>query len=298
MTGTEPAPEALPQLPPEPTEPPTVTAPAAETSAAAAPAAPTPAAPRDRTALRAVGRWSAAVLLCLGLGAGTAYGIGSMERADVPGLASEDDGRWAYPRLSLPALPEGSPRPFSQQSEAGIHHADLRRLLLPAPEGARQDKTLNGGWTTQDRYLSEYAEEAHPKIRLALTEYAVRHVAARGWTMPDGTSARIYLLRFASADEAGRFASTGVNALDNSIPGQPLKSAPTVEEDVAWDSRGGMPGVSAYPFLEPGNGGATHTRQAYVHAGDTLALVVHEKKGGAAAVPFHQTLVLQSQLLS
>ncbi|MEU5975793.1 hypothetical protein [Streptomyces sp. NPDC047315] len=284
MTGPQPAPGAPHPIPPQPTEPPAAPAP--------------PAAPRDRAALRAAGRWSAAVLLCLGLGAGTAYGIGSMEREDVPGLATEDDGRWTYPKLSLPALPEGSPRPFSQQSEAGIHHADLRRLLLPAPEGARQDPKLNGGWTTQDRYVSEYAEEAHPKIRLTLGEYAVRHVAARGWTMPDGTSTRIYLLRFGSADEAGRFASTGLNALENSIPGQPLKSAPTVEEDTAWDTRGGMPGVSAYPFLEPGDGGATHTRQAYVHAGDTLALVVQEKKGGAAAVPFHQTLALQSQLLS
>ncbi|MFH8614646.1 hypothetical protein ACH4E8_06135 [Streptomyces sp. NPDC017979] len=268
----------------------------AETGAGAEPQS-VPAA-RDRRVLRAVGRWSTALLLCLGLGAGTAYGIGSMEREDVPGLATDDDGRWTYPKLSLPALPKGSPRPFSQQSDAGIHHADLRKLLLPAPEGARQDKKLTGGWTTREQFLSEYTEEARPRIRLALTEYAVRHVAARGWTMPDGTASRIYLLRFNHADTALRFAYEGPGSYDNSDAGQPLKGTLPMKEDVTWDTLGGTPGISAYPFLEPGDGGATHTRQAYVHAGDTLALVVQEKKGGAAVVPFHQTLVLQSQLLS
>lgn len=40
------------------------------------------------------------------------------------------------------------------------------------------------------------------------------------------------------------------------------------------------------------------TRVAYIVAGDTLGMVVHEKKGGADRVPFHQTVVLQTQLLS
>nr|WP_326592665.1 hypothetical protein [Streptomyces brevispora] len=73
-----------------------------------------------------------------GLRAGTAHTITSTERTDVPGLATEGDGRWDFPRLSLPALPPGAPRPFSDGNTAEVHHADLRRLLLPArPEQRR-----------------------------------------------------------------------------------------------------------------------------------------------------------------
>lgn len=86
-----------------------------------------------RRVLRAVARWTAAALAFGVLGTGTAFGIASMERTDVPGLATEGDGRWDYPELTLPALPAGSPRPFSPGNPAEIHHADLRELLLPAP---------------------------------------------------------------------------------------------------------------------------------------------------------------------
>lgn len=81
-----------------------------ETPAQAAPAAPAEATPvPPRRVLRAVARWTAAALVLGGLGAGTAFGINSMERTDVPGLATESDGRWDYPRLSLPALPATRP---------------------------------------------------------------------------------------------------------------------------------------------------------------------------------------------
>lgn len=36
---------------------------------------------------------------------------------------------------------------------------------------------------------------------------------------------------------------------------------------------------------------------AYIVAGDTLGMIAHERKGGAALVPFHQTVVPQTQLL-
>ncbi|MFF0450415.1 hypothetical protein ACFYT4_29205 [Streptomyces sp. NPDC004609] len=251
---------------------------------------------RDRRVLRAVGRWSAAVLVCVGLGAGTAYGITSMERTDVPGLATESDGRWDYPRLSLPALPEGSPRPFSKGNEEETHHADLRDLLLPAPEGARADKKLDGGWTTIERFGSEYAEESRADVRQALTDVAVRHIAARGWTMPDGTVSRVYLLRLDSVDSADGFVRTDLGArLD---PGLALTGMPEGEVDPDWQTSGGSESTNSYVYRETGDPGPLHTRQAYILAGDTVALVVHEKKGGSAAVPFHQTVALQNQLLS
>ncbi|MFM9797359.1 hypothetical protein ACKI1M_48735, partial [Streptomyces turgidiscabies] len=87
-----------------------------------------------------------------------AYGIVGMERTDVPGLATESDGRWAYPTLVKPPLPSGSPGPFAETNPAGTHHADLRALLLPAPEGATETKALRGsdGWLTTEDYLAEF----------------------------------------------------------------------------------------------------------------------------------------------
>ncbi len=43
--------------------------------------------------------------------------------------------------------------------------------------------------------------------------------------------------------------------------------------------------------------GAEHDRQAYLAAGDVLAVVLQSREGTAHAVPFRQTVVLQSQLL-
>jgi hypothetical protein len=38
-------------------------------------------------------------------------------------------------------------------------------------------------------------------------------------------------------------------------------------------------------------------RQAYLTAGDVLALIVQERPGTVPDVPFQQTVILQSQLL-
>ncbi|MFD9969624.1 hypothetical protein [Streptomyces sp. NPDC059013] len=250
-----------------------------------------------RRALRAVARWTAAVLVCGGLGAGTAYGITSMERGEVPGLATESDGRWDYPRLALPALPEGSPRPFTSGNRHEIHHADLRELLLPAPAGATADKELNGGWVSTDRYLSEYLEERRAGLRQALDDYAVRHIAARGWTMPDGTTSRVYLLRFDSVGLASDYMDLHIRG--GLSPDAALASAPgEVNVDETWKSDSGADGRSAVSvYTEAKPVGPEHTRQAYVVAGDTVALIVHSRKGEARSVPFHQTVVLQNQLL-
>ncbi|WP_179382220.1 hypothetical protein [Streptomyces sp. SA15] len=43
--------------------------------------------------------------------------------------------------------------------------------------------------------------------------------------------------------------------------------------------------------------GAEHVRQAYLAAGDVLGVIVQSRKGTAPAVPFQQTVTLQSQLL-
>lgn len=275
-----PAPEAAPAaLPPLPSQAP-----------------PLPAPPRPpRRGLRAVARWTAAVLVCAVLGTGTAVGIARLDRTDVPGLATADDGRWDYPTLSLPALPAGSPRPFTHGNAAQTHHADLRELLLPAPAGATADKELAGGWVSVDQYVSAYAADQRARIKAVLRHDGVRHVAARGWTMPDGTVSRVYLLQFESVAFVQQFVLDGIGYVISA--GAPLAAAPEAVLDEGWSKTTQVRGTRTAAYVEPKPYGATQVRQGYIRAGDTLALVVNEKKGGAAAVPFHQTMILQTQLL-
>ncbi|MFC5804047.1 hypothetical protein [Streptomyces formicae] len=289
---TEPTTETapVPPVPPMPQHPPAV--PAVPTL----PAAPAPPAPvRDRRVLRAVARWTLAVLVCGGLGTGTALGITSMERTDVPGLATESDGRWDYPKLGLPALPEGSPRPFTQRNDGEIHHADLRKLLLPAPAGATADSKLNGGWVGVDQYLSLYGKEYRTGLKQDLSDSALRHIAARGWTMPDGTRTSIHLLRFNSVAYAEAFKDESLKV--GEAHGAFLDGV--VDQDVFGDlaTEVTVEYTSIYAYEEPKPHGPEQKLWAYVQAGDTLALITQTRRGEALAVPFQQTVTLQNQLL-
>ncbi|WP_418957835.1 hypothetical protein [Streptomyces tritici] len=254
-------------------------------------APPTP----PRRTLRAVLRWTAAVVVFAGLGTGTALGITAMERTDVPGLATENDGRWAYPKLSPPALPAGAPRPFTEGNDGEVHHADLRKLLLPAPAGAKQDPKLNGGWAETEQYLAMYPKESATKLRQAIAESALRHVASRGWTAPDGTVARIHLLRFNSVAFAEEYKDDALQV------GSPEEILPVgVEEGHKADADTGeisVPFLSVYAYDETEPFGAEQTRWAYVQAGDTLGVITLSRKGGVPVVPFQQTVALQTQLL-
>ncbi|WP_329065425.1 hypothetical protein [Streptomyces sp. NBC_01429] len=265
----------------------------AEADADAGPRPPEP----PRRVLRAVTRWAVVLAVFAGLGSGVAYGISGMERDDVPGLGTVSDGRWDYPELSLPALPAGSPRPFNDDNPASIHYADPRDLLLPAPAGATADKELSGGWVSTERFTAEYEKERRTGLRTALREASVRNIAARGWTMPDGTEARIYLLHFQGNAHTFDFFYEQIDPANDA--GVPLTAARETELDEDWPEAAAdaVQGTDAYVFQEPEPYGATQVRQAYVVAGDTLALIVHEKKGGTPAVPFHQTVILQNQLL-
>ena len=158
-TGAEPAAAAEPVPATEPvtatepiaatvvpaTEPAAVTEPLVAPDQAPAVAEPVPASKSSRRVLRAVARWTAAVLVLGGLGTGTALGITSMERTDVPGLATEGDGRWDYPELSLPALPAGSPAP--------VQRGQCRRdpLRRPAEAAAPRPGRSNRGQEADGR---------------------------------------------------------------------------------------------------------------------------------------------------
>ncbi|GGT55274.1 hypothetical protein [Streptomyces purpureus] len=257
-----------------------------------APAAPKP---RDRRVLRAVARWTAAVVVCAGLGTAAAAGITALDRTDVPGLATEDDGRWAYPKLTRPALPAGSPRPFTPGNTGEVHHADLRALLLPAPAGAKPDAKINGGWGTVDQFLSVYEKDAVPALKQALADAAPRGIAARAWTMPDGTTTRIHLVRFSSVAYAEGFKDNVLKVGSDSGPALVGASEGRIESDLSGEIR--VAYTAVYPFTEKAPHGPEQTRWAYVQAGDTLALIVQSRKGTAPLVPFQQTVALQNQLL-
>lgn len=237
-----PAPAVLPpvaqELPPLPQGPP-----APPVQDGVAPAGPRP----PRRVLRAALRWTAAVLVLGGLGAGTVAGITSMKRTDVPGLATQDDGRWEYPELSLPALPAGAPRPFSDSNTAEVHHADLRRLLLPAPSGATAVKGLDGGWVDIARYATEYGKDDRAALTQHLEDSALRHIAARGWTMPDGTSSRVYLLQFNSVAYSTAFHDELFES--DSLP-IPLAGESDPEFDDDWTSTAGAEFTTAHVYSE------------------------------------------------
>ncbi|MFJ5098542.1 hypothetical protein [Streptomyces sp. NPDC088557] len=260
----------------------------------------TPAGPvaprRTRRVLWAVARWTAAVVVCGGVGTGTALGITGLDRDEVPGLATESDGRWEYPRLALPALPADKPRPFTAANDGEIHHADPRALLLPAPAGATPDPKLDGGFVSTEAYLSLYGEEFRGDLRKSLSDSTLRHVVARGWTMPDGTRTSIHLLRFSSVAYAESYGDTALEVDGTSGPkALPLGVETPVPETLADDVE--VPETRAYVYREKKPYGAEQTRWAYVQAGDTLALITQTRKGESLAVPFQQTATLQNQLL-
>ncbi|MET7293392.1 hypothetical protein ABZS79_14865 [Streptomyces griseoloalbus] len=263
----------------------------------AVPAGPQAPVRKDRRVLRAALRWTAAVVVFAAVGAGTAYGITGMERTDVPGLATESDGRWEYPPLTKPPLPSGSPGPQAESNPAGTHHADLRALLLPAPQGAGENEALRGsdGWLATEDFLKEYAKEDRDAFRQQLVDGGLRHIAARGWTTGDGTRTRVYLLQF---DTAAVVEDTFFRPLlPYGAPSHPVRGAETVGPDETFPEQSAVAGVQRRAYVESEPYAAEHDRQAYLAAGDVLAVVLQSRKGAAHAVPFRQTVVLQSQLL-
>ncbi|MGW3360474.1 hypothetical protein ACWDFL_34650 [Streptomyces bungoensis] len=282
------------QTPAECAAPPAVP-PLPETPAPAVPDAPR----KDRRALRAVLRWTAAVVVFAAVGAGTAYGITGMDRTDVPGLATASDGRWDYPELTRPPLPAGSPGPFAEANPAGSHYADLRALLLPAPAGATEDKALNGrdGWLPTEKYLAEYAlKEDRDQLRQKLVDTGLRHIAARGWTTPDGTRTRVYLLQFGTAAVVdNQFASDNVAF---STPSFRIRGSGDAVYDKHFPDAATVSRTSRTAYVEPKPYGAEQVRQAYVSAGDVYAVILQSRKGGALAMPFQQTVTLQTELLA
>ncbi|MER6073554.1 hypothetical protein ABT187_32870 [Streptomyces sp. NPDC001817] len=262
---------------------------------------PEPATPavKDRRVLRAVLRWTAACLVFAAAGTATAYGITRMQRTDLPGLATRPDGRWVYPRIVHPPLPAGRPAPFADRNAANVHYADLRKLVLPAPKGAKADPAQAGdhGWTKPAVFLAEYAsKDDRDALQGELTDHGLRHIAARGWTMPDGTRTRIYLLQFETGLIAGEVQQDEFTGYND--PRLALRGAAANVMDASYPTDATVDGNSLVEeYAEKQPYGAEQVRQAYISCGDVIALVVQSRPGGAREIPFQQTVVLQQQLL-
>ncbi|MCC8479420.1 hypothetical protein LMJ41_16200 [Streptomyces globisporus] len=225
----------------------------------AAPEAPA-AVPAHRPRPRPRGRTTPiiAAAALLGIVGGVAVGYGvQAEREPTPPAALSQPG------LGYPAKPLSADR-------------------APAPLPAAQDRRVKTDGDLR---------------KLLVKDAAPRHIAARGWTMPDGTTSRIYLVRFNST----AFASRMIDDLDvGSSAGTPLARTDTTDLDPAWGSVNDIESLSSLVFAEQAPFGAEHVRQAYTLAGDKIALVVHERPGKreTARIPFQQTLILQNQLLA
>ncbi|WUD74044.1 hypothetical protein OG937_21285 [Streptomyces sp. NBC_00510] len=272
-----------------------VPAEAVSEAVSAEPAAPRPRKRlRERRGLRAAVRWTAAVVAFAALGGAAAYAVTQPERTEIPGLRTPDDGRWTYPALKLPKLPAGAPRPLDgDHNPPRRHYADIRTLLLPAPAGAKVDKTFPGatGWLPTRDFLEVFREDDRKELTGTLEQNTLRHIAARAWTMGDGTRAEVYLLQFATWG----YSSDVKDAL---IDDGALAKAEAADYDTDWDSTSlddSELHLSLYDEDKPR--GAEHVRYGYVQSGDVLAMVVLSKAGTQPAVPFHQAVLLQAQLL-
>jgi hypothetical protein len=277
--------EALESVTPESAAPESVT-PESVTPEPEAPESAAPAPAKDRRVLRAVLRWTAATVAFAAFGTGAAYAVTVPHRADLPGLATPSDGRWDFPALT----PVGK----GQANPGGHHLTDLRQLLLPKPKGAKADPALPGreGWYAEPAFAKLFSSGSVGSENARLKENAVRHIAATGWTMPDGTHTRIFLLQFGSAPYAGLYeaSASGDDTLATAVNSDPDSDSPGTKDGVPKDAS-----VTTYNEEEPS--GATHDRYAYIVAGDVVALVIQSHPHRTATVPFRQTATLQAQLL-
>jgi hypothetical protein len=242
-------------------------------------------------------RWIAVVAVFAVGGTATAYGITRLDRENVPGLPAATEGLWEYPRLSSPPLPSDSPAPFADQDEPGAHHADLRALVLPAPKGAVEDRALRGadGWLETDDFLSEYAEPDRAALGQILVDTGLRHITARGWTTGDGTRTRVYLLHFGTAAVVDDLFHQ--HMAPREAPAHRVRGAERAVYDEDLPDASGIAEIRRSAYDERRPYGAEHVRQAYLSAGDVLAVVLQSREGTVATVPFVQTLALQTQLL-
>ncbi|MFF4339364.1 hypothetical protein ACFY00_05395 [Kitasatospora sp. NPDC001540] len=270
-------------------------------------------------------RWQVggALLLAVVTGAAAAVLVTLPERTDVPGLATPNDGRYAFPELTLPPLPVGASAPADSKLKA--HAADLRALLLPLPAGAVATgpsaspsapaspspsasesasasapaspsgsasaapslPPVVGRWIPCDRDAMLAADDTYT---LRLTTDACRGAAAQGWTTADGTRTELRLFHFGSSDEAADYFG-GVRMMS----GTKDIATTTLDSDGKYPVAAGQLDVR---LSEQKSGGAPTGSLCWLQSGDVVALIQMTNPKGVPAQAFRQVVALQSSLLA
>ncbi|BFV58159.1 hypothetical protein KCMC57_up32630 [Kitasatospora sp. CMC57] len=240
-------------------------------------------------------RWAAAALVVLLTGTAAAFAVTSVERTDLPGLETPNDGRYVFQALTLPPLPSGAPSPGAAEAKHR-HHADLRMLVLPAPVGATVSPAPAPGgaaapaeWKSCDDYAQ--LDKDPVKLKALLDENACRGAVHRAWTGADGTRAETWLLQFGSETEAGAFHLT-MNDGDLKEPADLAYAPLTLDPSMVRKSSVEFTKTTAGAAKEPVG------RAAYVQNGDVVALVVLTNPKGVPTQAFRQVAILQNQLLN
>lgn len=272
---------------------PDIAPPVAEPAAAAVP----PPVRKDRRILRGVLRWTAAVAVFAAVGSATAYGVTGMDRTDVPGLATRTDGRWTYPELTAPPLRPAAParshgpiRPHPLRGPAEARAARARGCRAgQAP--ARQGRLAGDGRVPQGVRGHLRTGRAPPAVRRLRTaphrrsrlDHVRRHSHAR---LPAALRHR---------GRGGRAAQQPPRVVQRARLRRARDGPELSRREVPDGGRERRPvllGLRRARAVRRRAGEAGVPR-----AGDVLAVVLQTRKGGAAAVPFQQTVALQSRLL-
>ncbi|GAA2249735.1 MULTISPECIES: hypothetical protein [Kitasatospora] len=272
-------------------------------------------------------RWGATALLLLLSGTATAVAVTAQDRTDIPGLRTTNDGRYAFPALTLPPLPSGKPVPSADPANRR-HYADLRGLLLPAPKGASDEagppaapatavaSAAPSAGTSPSASTASSTAAATPAApsatavagaaRVSCADYANRHkspavltamldenacraAARRVWTGPDGTRTEIWLLSFGSRTEAAAFArDLGTDDLKD-VPALLHVSLPIDVE--------GHTTNQLLQTKERAAGKDPVGRVAELVNGDVFGSVVMTNPKGVPLQAFQQVTILQSVML-
>ncbi|MHA6761695.1 hypothetical protein [Streptacidiphilus sp. PAMC 29251] len=305
---TEPTDAAPPVTAPPVTEPPVTEPPVTELPAPPAPPVPAqydpatvwavpahlaPAPPRDRRWLRTALRWTTAAVVCVAVGVGTAVAVTAPRRTDIPGLKTPADSRYTFPQLTLPALPPKALTPDQGEDATGDpdHAADLRKLLLPAPLGA---KTVKGflpdpsGWYPAASYIKDMGGK--PELSSEFSAFGLRHIAARAWVAADGTRTTVYLLQVRADGDAGTV-----------FDGDTASTRPTGVTGLVEDGSTVIPGlvygVRSDLLAQPASHNGQAVRMGYLLHGDVEAVVVMSNPKAVPLVNFEQVVSLQGELL-
>lgn len=238
---------------------------------------------------RNVLRWTGAVILTVAVAGGITYAISLPQRTDIPGLATASDGRYDFPHLILPTLPAGQPAPTASANYTALQHlADIRKLLLPRPTGAKTTDAKATGWFT-DAYKLFSSSATKSKF----AEYGLRHTATTTWTTSDGATTQIYLLQFADGSAAANAAQDlSVNVGDQVSLSGGLAGVPN---DTAAKSVN--PTGSATGDYSVVTAAGKTTRYGAFDSGDVVALVIESGPASVPLAPFVQTLTLQAEML-